>query len=181
MPWASASAPSAGRERPAHSDGRPERDARGHAEPVGQVLLADHDRDRERADNGGADQRDQGEGERYRREDEGGQQRAGERQADEQDRAAADAVRDPPAGHGPGGARGEHRGEGDVADRLRGVERGDEPHRHEGEQAEVDARAQRDDAGEPGEGAPAVVLHGVRPGLGGGRPAVAQPAQAARA
>ena len=79
------------------------------------------------------------------------------------------AVGDTAGDQRAGGAGGEHRRQRGVARRLRGAERRDEPDRHEREQAEVDAGAQRDHAGQPGERAPAVLLR-LRAFLGGGSP-----------
>ena len=71
---------------------------------------------------------------------------------------APDAVDDAPARVGPDGAGDEHRGQRRVARALAGAELVDEPQRDEGLQAEVDARAQRDDAAEAHERVPVVLV-----------------------
>ena len=98
---------------------------------------------------------------------------------------APEAVDDAPAEVGPDRARDEHRGQRRVARALAGAELVDEPQRDEGLQAEVDARAQRDDAAEAHERVPVVLVaivlgdaaRDVRGLLGGDR---AQAAELAR-
>ena len=119
------------------------------------------------------------------REHERDEDRDGEGGRPDHQAPAPDAVDDAPARVGPDGAGHEHRGQRRVARPLAGAELVDEPQRDEGLKAEVDARAQRDDAAQAHERVPVVlvailvgeVAREVRGLLGGDRP---QPGKVAR-
>ena len=129
----------------AEPDRQADRHPGGHAEPARQVLLAHHDRDRERRDRGGAGKRRE-----HDREHRARQQEARRSAAAAADIDPISTVRRPkrsasgPPTSVPDGAAEQHRRQRRVAERLARVQDADVVERDERDQAEVHERAQRD-------------------------------------
>ena len=185
-PAASASTPSSAAAMPPTPIAKPERDAGRDPEPARQVLLPHHDRDAERHHGHEADRRPAA---RRRRARSGASMKPSSSGIwatiePTQHPAAADPVDQPPADERPERARDEHRGERGVASRLARAVLADQPDRREGLQAEVDPRADRDDARSAVPNAPqSSSLRSAAVGAGGalGRGAGAARAQRAAA